>query len=205
MTWGARGLSAAVAAVTAIVFLIIGLYASILVLQRVGGGGAAQMAGIHRGVGEEHVALRIFIEPAENDKTRIEFINRWGDVVKIDYIAVVDRRGSVVAECRGDSIPPALKYILPGRRVELKPSDIGLQTKYDDDYWAMKRDISHIIAHDSRGSVFTSIYGRPPEEIYPVYVKTTWTFTTSTTGVTTVTSTSWVTKTTTITTTTNVG
>jgi len=197
-----RGLSAAVAALAAITFLVIGLYMSIIVLQRTGQGGMAQMAGIHRAIGEEHRGLRIFIEP-ENDRALIRFINEWGDAIRIDYLLILDKNGRVKLRLEKDSIPPALRYMPPGRQVILRPSDLRLESKYNN-YWEMKRDISRIVVHTEDGNVFASIYGRPPGEIHPIYVETTWTFTTTTTTATTTTTTSWTTTTVVTTVTTNV-
>jgi len=190
-----KGLSAAVAALAAVTFLVIGLYMSILVLQRTGQGGVGQLAGVHRAIGEEHRGLGIFIEPTDDNGTLIKFINEWGDVIRIDYLLVMDKNGKVKLKLEGEEIPVALRYMLPGRRVTLKPSDLGLQSKYDDDYWEMKREISRIIAHTEDGNVFSSIYGRPLQEIQPIYVETTWTYITVTTSYTTVTKTNWTTTT----------
>ena len=197
-----RGISAAVAALAAVIFLVIGLYMSILVLQRTGQGGVAQMAGIHRGIGEEYRGLRIFIEPTDNNGTMIKFINEWGDVIRIDYLLIMDEHGEVKLKLEGEDIPTSLRYMIPGGEVALKPSDIGLQPEYDDDYWKMKREISQIRVHTEDGNLFASIYGRPPREIYPIHMETTWTFTNSTTTMTTTTTTSWTTITVTTTTTT---
>jgi len=190
-----KGLSAAVAALAAVTFLVLGLYMSILVLQRTGRGGMAQMAGIHRGIGEKRRGLRIFIEPTDNNGTMIRFVNEWGDVVRIDYLVVTDKHGKVKLRLEGEDIPTPLRYMIPGGEMVLKPSEIGLQTRYDGDYWKMKREISQIIVHTEDGNLFASIYGRPPSEIYPIYIETTWTFTDITTIVTTTTTTSWTTTT----------
>ena len=105
------------------------------------------MAGIHRGIGEEYRGLRIFIEPTDNNGTMIKFINEWGDVIRIDYLLIMDEHGEVKLKLEGEDIPTSLRYMIPGGEVALKPSDIGLQPEYDDDYWKMKREISQIRVH----------------------------------------------------------
>lgn len=185
-----RGVSAAVAALIAMTFLVLGIYMSVLVTYRTGRGGEAQLAGIHKAVGEEHVGLRIFIKPADGDAARIEFINELGDTIRIDYIVVLDKAGNVKIRLEGDQVPAPLKAIPPGLRVTLKPSELGLGSAYDNDYWKMKREILRIMVHSADGNVFSSIYGRPPGEVAPVYIGTTMTTTTTTTVATTTTTTS---------------
>ena len=68
----------------------------------------------------------------------------------MDYFAAISKSGGILYES------PLNITLGPGDSITLKPSDLGLPSKYDGDFWLMKREVAYLQFHVSgRGMAST--------------------------------------------------
>jgi len=94
-------------------------------------------------------------EMQRGNVTTISVVNMWGGTSTVDYCLMAGREGSIISQ----TAIPSLR-VGPGVEIQMKPSDLGLPTEYED-FWLFKGRVSALYLHTLLGNVFGSAYGRP--------------------------------------------
>ena len=87
--------------------------------------------------------------------TLITLRNSWPEEVEVDYFAAISKDGRILYES------PLNITLGPGESIALKPSELGLPSKYDGDFWLMRREVAYLQFHASRqgaGSIHPAIW-----------------------------------------------